>query len=862
MNLKSTRSSHFTLVLMTIACFNMFGAQKLAYTELSEGWQLCSIEPREALTSNFLTENSNLEWMAINKMPAMVHDILQQNAIVKTLWLPGELEKNQWISKKDWLYKVNFSLKNFENQTWLNLMGIDGILDVYLNGRKIASHQNMYTPLRVDLTSNLKEENELILHFHTVYDSQSDDAAPIKIYNNKAVRRPGQNYINYLGPNPCLSKVGVFQSITLVQPNGAEITDFSARTNLSQDYSVGKIHFTAEGQTNEANIQLETTILSPDGQMINKETFTPSISNNHFAETLLVSIEKPQLWFPRGYGEQPLYKMQLTLLIDGKVHHILNKTIAFRDLCMDELLHFKVNGKNVRLWGGDWVTMKSHTAVWDQQRAEALFDLAENANFNTFRVWGVIEPPHDNFYELADARGFMLWQDFTNLPLGEDKQSIATCLEESKLMVNRLKNHPSIFVWCGGNENAMWFHPEYNNNLEDRGEWKGTVATDAIAAQLKTLDPDRYFQPSSPYYGIDPNDPQKGNTHGYTNMWFVPGYDFMNFASEDTRIAAPTLSSVQKFMAPEDIYPEGYTDIRTPNNTMPFPKTWMKYTTSVSWKKTGPVEQFYDATDATSLIHKIGMAEALYYQQTVEQQRRGRPGYDASNTRKCGGYIVWKYNDSWPQIYSAKVDYFLEPYHAYYALKRAYQPVMVSIEKDNYLYVWAVNDSKEKVEGTMTIEAFHMDQNKVRKHITFPVNLNPDQSKVIVRLDSVGIGSLRKEHVIFAQLTNNSGKVLATNTSLLDIERNLIFPDAKIQMAEKDGYLTLKTDKYAHCITLEGNDNGDKLNWLFEDNYFNLLPGEEKTVRILGKHRQGTISAKAWYSSQKSEIAWTKNKIK
>jgi hypothetical protein len=100
--------------------------------------------------------------------------------------------------------------------------------------------------------------------------------------------------------------------------------------------------------------------------------------------------------------------------------------------------------------------------------------------------------------------------------------------------------------------------------------------------------------------------------------------DYLNFASEDTRIAAPVLHSLKRFMAPEDLWPEGYSTLYLHGNKHPYPKTWLRYTTGESWKKTGPVEQFYDAADAASLVYRLGMAEALYYQDTVERQRRGR----------------------------------------------------------------------------------------------------------------------------------------------------------------------------------------------------------------------------------------------
>ena len=309
-------------------------------------------------------------------------------------------------------------------------------------------------------------------------------------------------------------------------------------------------------------------------------------------------------------------------------------------------------------------------------------------------------------------------------------------------------------------------------------------------------------------------------------------------------------------MAPEDLWPDGYSTLSLHGNRYPFPRTWLPYTTSESWKKTGPVEQFYDATDAAGLVYRLGMAEALYYQDTVERQRRGRPAAEQTDRRCCGGYIVWKCNDSWPQVYSAKVDYFLEPYHAYYALRRAYAPVMLSFDIDTFLYLWAINDTREPVTGTVKIQLYHLERNEFRKEIVREVMVPPGKSAVVVQLDKAGIRAFRIEHILFATLTDASGHVLARANALADIERRLTFPDARLDVQVRNGDLVLTTDKFARCITLEGDADGDPFGWFFEDNYFDLLPGETKVVRILGHHSEGRVTAKAWYSPHAATVDW------
>jgi hypothetical protein len=339
-------------------------------------------------------------------------------------------------------------------------------------------------------------------------------------------------------------------------------------------------------------------------------------------------------------------------------------------------------------------------------------------------------------------------------------------------------------------------------------------------------------------------------------MWWVPGYDYLNFASEDTRIAAPPLHSLKRFMVPEDIWPEGYSPVFTHNTVYPYPESWLPYTTGSSWRKTGPVEQFYDATDAESLVYRIGMAEARYYQDTIERQRRGRDATDRTDRRRCGGYLVWKFNDSWPHIYSGKVDFFLEPYHVYYTLRRAYAPVMLSFDKGTYIYVWAVNDSPSTVNGTVRIKLFHPQKNEVRREIVRQVSLPPGKSQVVVRLDQAGIGTFRREHILYATLENEAGEQIANAFSYGDIERRMRFPEAKLEVRVQDGSLVITTDKFARAVTLAGDADGNEFGWFFEDNYFDLMPGESKTVRVLGEHRRGTVTAKAWYSPWSAQIEW------
>ena len=844
----------FTLIQLFLSA-GLAGAvpsgQRLERVEIDTSWAIQSIAPCKSLDTAFLNEADqaiqNTDWLSVGKMPAMVHDILLRQGKIEDPWLPFGLEKCAWVASQDWVYAVQFSAVPMQRQSRLRFDGLAAKTDVYLNGHIIAVHDSEQEALIVDVTERMQKQNTLVLHVH----------APNPLAEGKSLPKRS-NRGSYLGPNPRLSTLGVFDKIFLEVTHGALMTEIVADAALDESLTRGTLTVDAAGMIDSPSAELQVRLISPDGNVA-VESITPAtVQNGEIKARCVLTVDRPQLWWPRGYGKQPLYHAEISLRVGNRTHQTEFRTLGFRRIEMPEPLHFTVNGVRVFLRGGDWVTPNLLSDVWDQEREERLFNLAENAHFNAFRIWGQVAPPQDRFYEMADARGFLLWQDFTRLPMRPDAKSIETCQDNAARLIKRLKHHPCILLWCGINEAAMWAHEDYNKDFTDHGPWPGLIASAAVEAVCKQLDPARNYQPSAPYLGMNPNDPREGTTNGYTNMWFVPGYDYLNFATEDTRIAAPVLHSLKRFMSPEDLWPEGYTTLRLHGNKHPFPESWMPYTTGESWKKTGPDEQFYDATDAAGLVHRLGMAEGLYYQDIVERQRRGRPGDELGDRRCCGGYLVWKYNDSWPQVYSAKVDYFLEPYHAYYALRRAYAPLMLSFDIDTYIYLWAINDTMKPVTGTVKIQLYHLEKNEFRKEILREVTVPPGKSKVVVRLDQAGIRAFRKEHILFATLTDNSGQVLARANAFADIERHLTFPEAKLDVKVQDGALVVTTDKFARSIQLEGDADEDPFGWFFEDNYFDLLPGETKTVSILGTHPEGRVTARPWYSPHATTVTWEK----
>ena len=210
--------------------------------------------------------------------------------------------------------------------------------------------------------------------------------------------------------------MGVFDRVLLETSDGNTLEEAVADASLDESLSKGTLTVDA-GHQSAAVAQRARACARSRGRSGGRSDHPGGVTDGGFNCRCVLNVDRPRLWWPRGYGGQPLYRAQVTLLAGDRPQQTLQRTIGFRRVTMPERLHFVVNGVPVMLRGGDWVTPNLMSRVWDQARVDRLIALAENANFNAFRIWGQVLAPHDNFYEMADARGFLLWQDFAMLPL-------------------------------------------------------------------------------------------------------------------------------------------------------------------------------------------------------------------------------------------------------------------------------------------------------------------------------------------------------------------------------------------------------------------------------------------------------------
>lgn len=825
---------------------------------LKNGWKLRRIDPSRKLCIEQLTDILSVSCSGldvnfpIEEMPSQVHDVLYSQGIIKN---PNIMSHNEdlWIDDFDWVYTCEFSVDNPTLPSYLCFNGLDTYADIFLNGECIAKFDNVYLQHSTKRLEYLKSENMLMVYFHSSKSMIEAITVPDKyegrVPANSCERVFRSGFHDYNGPIPSLIRCGIYADVVLEQVETLRITDFKLDSSLNENYSEGTIIFNFEIENYSADTEYTMTVFNAENYLQAEAHTTISGSS---AE-LRVSIKEPQLWWPYTHGEPCMYTVCVECS-SGTRGDRIEKKVGFRKLELAGDFDYRINGHPLKLWGVNLAHPDTLSNCYDKDRMNRILDLAKLCNCNIVRVWGESEVYAEAFYDECDSRGIMVWQDFylCYSMYSEEPKFLEACRMEAEQLVKRLRHHPSILLWCGGNE--MLLSRDYD--FPGKYCFGEKIFMEVFPEVCKRLDPERLYHPSSPYGGAWANDPSAGDTHGYTHLWFVPKRDYPVFLSENCRVSTPPLRTMKKMMTPEELWPEGYTAKVSRKNPLLWPETWCSHNTNIGHIKLGPVEHYYDADSVEEMIYRIGAAHAEYIRSDVERFRRGHSAKNANEPRKTKGHMLWKFNNNSNIISFGVVDYFLEPYYPYYALKRAYEPILLSCEFSQQGYIWMTNDTMNQVAGRLDVKLFDMDANKYIESFSVPFSAKPDESKILTDLNQ--FGQFRKRFLVCAKAFAADGGLIAECIDVFELERHLMYPtDTGIEIVkEENNSIIITSKKFARCVELLGDEDGDEFGWLFSDNYFDLLPNEPKKVTVLGQHTKGCITAKAIYDDEKYTLAF------
>jgi beta-mannosidase len=742
----------------------------------------------------------------------------------------------QWVNESEWWYRKEVELTpEIVNKDVIELAfeSLDTFATIWVNDIKVGEADNMFTPWRFSIKQAAKAgKNLIVIRFKPVnkvaaelekqhqhkYVSLSADNFSARPYVRKAQYSFGWDW------GPTLPTSGIWRKAKVVAFNTGrlgylaglpeEVSEEKAKVKLSVEVYAAKettlnVKFSLEGfgQKKEGRCELKTKI------------------GRNFADCIL-EVESPKLWWPRGYGEPNLYVVTAQVFNNEELLDKGTVKVGIRSIKLiqepDEegkTFIFQINGLNVFCKGANWIPADSFLPKVNYERYYKLLDYAADANFNMLRVWGGGVYEADEFYDLCDSLGIMVWQDFMYVCAGypEEEWFLKEAEREAMEAVLRLRGHPSIVLWCGNNEN-QWLHSVLWRVRDKVERLYGSQIYESLLRRVcQFLDPTRPYRPSTPFGGEDSSGRHEGDRHNW-EVWSqgidYPAYlqDNGRFISEFGWQAPPTMKLLSAYIEKQDLTPDSFA-FRAHEKQIGGLEL-LKALLSIHYPLAANMDQFV-------LYGQLNQGEAL---KTAVTHWRSR-------MFKTSGCLVWQLNDCWPVISWALIDYGLNPKAAYYYVKRACQPVIAPlIVKDDKVEVYIINETATPLDASLKLEVITFSGEVLFDEIVKkPVPAYTSALAMQKELDDLPL----KSNCLIVSTLESGEKVLSVDVRTATEPKNLKLPPPQIEVAisridEKTFEATCESPVYAKAVKLDLGDKKAKLS----DNFFDLLPSRKKTVNI------------------------------
>ncbi len=790
------------------------------------------------------------DWMPAT-VPGTVHTDLMANDVIEDPFYRLNEHNVQWIDKEDWEYKTTFTVdENIRNheRVELDFKGLDTYADVYVNNQKVLEADNMFRDWKADVKNALKEgENQLRIVFHSPikkglekYDAMDyeipvsdNDLAEIgKVEGSKKVsiytRKAGYHFGWDWGPRLVTS--GIWRPVYLNAWDEAKINDLQI---VQHEVSDAKATFTANFEIDAEGSKSATLSVLNDGNLLTSKTVQLQEGTKIYSVDF--QIENPKLWWTNGLGEAHLYNITGKLTSDER--SISKDTrIGIRTLELvrekDEngtSFYFKLNGHPVFMKGANYIPNDAFLPRVTDENYRKVIETAKKSNMNMLRVWGGGIYENDVFYDLCDENGILVWQDFmfACAMFPGDDAFLENVKQEAIDNVKRLRNHPSIALWCGNNEILAawtgwgWRQKEEARNKENADKiWQAYVDIfhKTLPDVINEYDPQRSYWDSSPSSGMGiPADLVNGDEHYWGVWWGKEPFEtyathLARFMSEYGFQSFPEMSSVEKYAVPEDY--DIYSDVMKSHQRSSIGNGTIEYYMLKEYKQPKDFPSFL-------YVNHVLQAEGIKF--GLEGHRRAMP--------YCMGSLYWQINDVWPVASWSSTDYYQKWKALQYYVKKGFEPVLVSPYVDGMKFkVGIVNDRLDKINAQLRLKLTDFDGKVIWEEaslVELPANSSTnyfDENK-----NEFLAGKNTRNLLFSAELVENR-QVISKNVFFFRPFKELQVPKPKVEysVAKTDaGFdISLETDKLAKNVYLQTNDD----NGFFSDNYFDMLPGEHVVV--------------------------------
>jgi len=785
---------------------------ELQRLDLNGEWRF-RLKNRNGVESQ-ITENLD-QWMQA-EVPGTVHtDLMTLDKIPDPFFGDNEY-KVQWVGEADWEYARSFHItQDCLEQQNIDLVceGLDTLATIFINDQEIAQCRNMFITHRFPIKNYLKPgENEICIRFDSplvctreleqLHGKLTEIRHSHRMYLRKAQYSFGWDW------GPMLPTSGIWRPIYLEGYNSIRIADVSVKT-FSCTSNVAKLEIEAvlEGEIEKEIIC--NVKLAGGGETVSQEVISTENRVRFF-----LSVANPKLWWPGGWGDPYLYDFRFTVscqgvLIDEKrfKYGIRTTELRLTDEKGENCFHILVNGKPVFCRGADWIPADSFIPRVTPEKYRRLLEMSRDAGMNMLRIWGggIYENPI--FYQLCDEMGIMVWQDFMFAcgAYPESDDFLQQVKEESEWVVKELRNHSSIVIWCGNNENEWIYYHDGSRLPQKMSGFK--IFHDMLPELCENLDQTRPYWPSTPWGGDDPNSEDIGNRHSW-DIWsrWVDFTEVVNdhgkFISEFGFQAPASVETMNSCLKPEDRNPEG--EVFADHQKQEEGNERLFRFLAGHQKVTTEYIPFIYAC-------QVNQAEAL---KTCIEHWRSRK-FDTA------GALIWQLNDCWPVSSWSLIDSRLEPKASYFYSKKFFHPILMGFEEaENNLVLYIVNDTPENLQGEvhLNIRTFFGEE-KLEKKVAVNV---PDNGliKIPVFCNEEMDNLDKKRNYVKASLKIDGQERLRSNNIFLRYKW-MDFPEGSIQAeiinnSSEGVKIQCKSKSFLKSVYLH------LPGWSFSDNFFDL----------------------------------------
>ncbi len=793
---------------------------------------------QQTLNGNWnMRDVKNSRWVQARVPGSVMGTLLEHKLVGDPHWRLNEYEARE-LFRKDYEFCREFHVsQELYDKDRIELLchGLDTLAEIYINDVLLAKANNMHRIWRFDCKAHLKQgDNQIRIVFLSpinYIESQEPGENKEITYTSTGAMSGNQ----YLRKAHCMfgwdwgaqvPDAGIWRDIELLGYSDGRIEDI----NIIQKHSEGKVELNIRTQLEllqAGEYELKYTLTTPGNQ---KKVYTAKVEGAKNDYT--ITVEQPELWWPNGYGDQPLYHLSVMAMNGQECMDQKDFTLGLRTLTVSQEkdewgreFAFMVNGVKIFAKGADYIPEDLVYSRITPERIEYLIASSARANFNCLRVWGGGYYPSDTFYDLCDQYGIIVWQDlmFACNVYDLTEEFEENIIREAEDNVRRIRHHACLGIWCGNNEMEMaWvsWGDVICHSQQLRADYIKQFEY-VIPKAVKANDQSTFFWPSSPSSGgcfDDPNDENRGDVH-YWDVWhgLKPFEDYRNyyfrFCSEFGFQSFPSIKTIKSFT--EEADRNIFSKVMESHQKNGSANGKILYYLS---------ENFLYPKDFEGLLYVSQILQGIAIKFGVEHWRRHRG--------RCMGAIYWQLNDDWPVASWSSIDYFGRWKALHYMAKNFFAPVAGTLARSgNVIEVHVQNERREAKQCQVVVTLRKMDFTQIRSD-HFAMTIPALSAAKLGVLDySEFIRGIEDEVYVEAVFTDEDGHV-STEVEVFVPFKHLKLEEPgityEIEEASDCYMISLKAERLACFVELDFAE----ADAIFEENYFYLSNQEAKVIRL------------------------------